>query len=91
MTKSGQIVVVETKSRGWYVNIGTVNGDPCRLWTRQFGDRRLSGSGGPLPLVMIHGMGAGIAFFCFNFDSLAADRPLYAFDLPGTCVTIVGH
>ena len=35
------------------------------------------------PLVMIHGMGAGLGFFCLNFDTLAKHRTVYAIDLPG--------
>lgn len=76
------ISVVRTKSRGWYVDIGTINNHPCRIWTRQFGSKTVTNEG-PLPLVMIHGMGAGLAFFCKNFDDLAESRPLYALDLPG--------
>jgi abhydrolase domain-containing protein 4 len=70
---------VETESIGFYVNIGTVNGEECRIWTRKFG---LEGSG-DIPLVMIHGMGAGLAMFALNFDSLAKHRVVYAIDLPG--------
>lgn len=32
---------------------------------------------------MIHGFGAGIGFWVLNYDTLAANRPLYAIDLPG--------
>ena len=35
------------------------------------------------PLVMVHGMGAGLGFFSLNFDKLAKDRTVYAIDLPG--------
>ncbi len=35
------------------------------------------------PLVMIHGMGAGLGFFSLNFDKLVKDRTVYAIDLPG--------
>jgi len=72
---------VNTKSEGFYVNIGPVieGGQDCRIWTRKFGD---SPGSGP-PLVMIHGMGAGLAMFSLNIDSLAKDRTIYALDLPG--------
>jgi pimeloyl-ACP methyl ester carboxylesterase len=32
---------------------------------------------------MIHGMGAGLAFYALNFDELAKNRTVYAIDLPG--------
>ncbi len=85
-------------SRGKFVDAGSVNGDPCRIWTRSFNDKSqscASGEGecsspGPLlPLVMLHGMASGGALFCLNFPGLAkADkdgrkRTVYALDLPG--------
>jgi len=69
---------VQTSSEGFYVNIGMVNGTECRIWTRKFG---LEGSG--VPLVMVHGMGAGLTMFALNYDSLAKERTVYAIDLPG--------
>jgi len=67
-------------SRAWYVDIGTVvNGNPCRIWTRKFG----SDKSNKAPLVMVHGMAAGVAFFALNVGDLAAERDVYAFDLPG--------
>lgn len=70
---------ITTKSEGFYVNVGPVRegGEDCRIWTRRFG----TGSG--TPLVMVHGMGAGLAMFALNLDSLARDRTVYALDLPG--------
>ena len=70
---------VKTESKGFYVNIGTVNGEECRIWTRKFGPEKSV----KVPLVMIHGMGAGVAMFALNFDSLAQERLVYAIDLPG--------
>jgi pyruvate dehydrogenase E2 component (dihydrolipoamide acetyltransferase) len=35
------------------------------------------------PIVMIHGFGADLSTWMFNQDALAADRPVYALDLPG--------
>ena len=32
---------------------------------------------------MVHGMGAGVGFWVLNFASLAAKRPVYAFDVLG--------
>jgi len=33
--------------------------------------------------VMVHGMGAGLALFVLNYQSLTKDRQVYAIDLPG--------
>ena len=71
---------VETPSEGFYVNIGKVNDEECKIWTRIFSHRNDYKS---IPLVMVHGMGAGLAMFAMNFDSLAKDRVVYAIDLPG--------
>jgi len=70
---------VQTHSEGYYVNLGKVNGDECRVWTRRFHSPNSSCT----PLVMVHGMGAGLAMFALNYDSLAKHRPVYALDLPG--------
>jgi len=70
---------VETDSVGFFVNIGLVRGEECRVWTRKFGPDLP----GQVPLVMVHGMGAGLALFVMNYDSLAANRTVYALDLPG--------
>ena len=36
-----------------------------------------------VPLVMMHGMGAGLALFCHNYPSLVNGTTVYAIDLPG--------
>jgi pyruvate dehydrogenase E2 component (dihydrolipoamide acetyltransferase) len=35
------------------------------------------------PVLMIHGFGADLSTWMFNQEALAADRPVYAIDLPG--------
>ncbi len=63
------------------MDVGEMNGDSCRIWTRRFGPPAANGA--KVPLVMIHGMGAGLALFALNYDELAKDRTVYAIDLPG--------
>jgi len=69
----------KAKSTGFYVNAGSVNGQEVRIWTRKFGEN----TPGRVPLVMMHGMGAGLAMFVLNLESLASNRLVYAIDLPG--------
>lgn len=35
------------------------------------------------PIVMLHGFGAGIAFWLMNLEEISENRPLYAIDLLG--------
>ena len=39
----------------------------CKVWTRVFNP----GVKDKCPLVMIHGMGAGLALFAMNFDEIS--------------------
>lgn len=70
---------VNTPSQGFYVNLGEVNGEECRVWTRRFVKEGSRGA----PLVMVHGMGAGLAMFALNYDSIARSHEVYSLDLPG--------
>lgn len=63
------------------MDIGPVVGPADKIWTLSFNTEAPK-----TPLVLIHGLGAGVALWCLNIDSLAATRPVYAFDLLGKLV-----
>ncbi|XP_065166576.1 (Lyso)-N-acylphosphatidylethanolamine lipase isoform X3 [Atheta coriaria] len=67
-----------TTYRGWFVDVGPVVGPADRIWTIS-----MNVESPRTPLVMLHGLGAGVALWCMNLDALAANRPVYAFDLLG--------
>ncbi|XP_023335546.1 1-acylglycerol-3-phosphate O-acyltransferase ABHD5 [Eurytemora carolleeae] len=71
---------IQTPSEGFYVYVGTVNGHDCNIWTRKFKGKS---NNKKEPLVMMHGMGAGLAMFAMNIDNLCEDTDVYAIDLPG--------
>lgn len=60
------------------MDIGPVVGDSDKIWTIS-----LNTESPRTPLVMLHGMGAGVGFWVMNLDSLAEHRPVYAIDLLG--------
>jgi len=70
---------VKTKSEGKYVEVKMDERTHCKVWTRVFNP----GVQDKSPLVMVHGMGSGLALFAMNFDQVCQDRTVYAIDLPG--------
>lgn len=72
---------VDTKSEGWYVEVEVDGAEKCRIWTRKFASNQDSDDKDAL--VMLHGMGAGLGFYCMNYDELCQSRVVYALDLPG--------
>lgn len=63
------------------VNIGPVVGDEdCEIWTLSMNEHLRSETNEKIPLVLLHGFAAGLAFWTLNFDCLGADRPVYAID-----------
>lgn len=64
--------------RGWYVDIGPVVGTDDKIWTIS-----LNHESTRTPVVLLHGLGSGVALWCLNLDSLAATRPVYAIDILG--------
>ncbi|XP_069675693.1 (Lyso)-N-acylphosphatidylethanolamine lipase isoform X1 [Periplaneta americana] len=64
--------------RGWYVDIGPVVGPADKIWTIS-----LNQESSKTPILLLHGLGAGVALWCLNLDHLAATRPVYAIDVLG--------
>ncbi|CAH0401187.1 unnamed protein product [Chilo suppressalis] len=69
---------LKTTYKRFYVDIGSVVGSSDKIWTIS-----LNNESPKTPLVMLHGMGAGVALWCPNLDAFAATRPVYAMDLLG--------
>uniref|UniRef100_A0A0C9REI2 ABHD4 protein n=1 Tax=Fopius arisanus TaxID=64838 RepID=A0A0C9REI2_9HYME len=64
--------------RGWYVDIGPCVGTADKIWTIALNEDAPN-----TPIVLLHGLGAGVALWCLNLDSLSTERPVYAMDLLG--------
>ncbi|XP_049815076.1 1-acylglycerol-3-phosphate O-acyltransferase ABHD5 isoform X2 [Schistocerca nitens] len=69
---------LKTTYRGWYVDIGPVVGSSDKIWTIS-----LNEDSPRTPIVLLHGLAAGVALWCLNLDALARTRPVYAIDLLG--------
>ncbi|XP_022903322.1 (Lyso)-N-acylphosphatidylethanolamine lipase-like isoform X2 [Onthophagus taurus] len=69
---------IKTAYRGWFVDIGPVVGPSDKIWTISLNIESKN-----TPLVLLHGLGSGVALWCLNLDTLAASRPVYAVDLLG--------
>nr|CAH7733957.1 unnamed protein product [Callosobruchus chinensis] len=70
--------IVRTPHRGFFVDIGPVVGNSDKIWTIS-----LNTESPKTPLVLLHGLGAGVALWCLNLEALSSPRPVYAIDLLG--------
>ncbi|XP_058064394.1 (Lyso)-N-acylphosphatidylethanolamine lipase isoform X1 [Anopheles bellator] len=63
---------------GRFVNIGRCVGEEDKIWTIG-----LNTDSPNTPLVLLHGLGAGVALWVLNLEELARERPVYAIDVLG--------
>lgn len=60
------------------MDIGPVVGTSDKVWTIS-----LNEDSEKMPILLLHGLGAGVALWCLNLDALASTRPVYAIDILG--------
>ncbi|XP_046843589.1 1-acylglycerol-3-phosphate O-acyltransferase ABHD5-like [Xenia sp. Carnegie-2017] len=65
---------VDVPYEGKYITTSKNN----RIWTVVFNP-----SGSKTPVLMVHGLGAGLGIWVMNIKELCKDRPVYTFDLLG--------
>ncbi|XP_058455965.1 (Lyso)-N-acylphosphatidylethanolamine lipase [Malaya genurostris] len=64
--------------RGMFVDIGPCVGEADKIWTIS-----MNSESNRTPILMLHGLGAGVALWVLNLDEIAKQRPLYAIDILG--------
>uniref|UniRef100_A0A182V5V4 AB hydrolase-1 domain-containing protein n=1 Tax=Anopheles merus TaxID=30066 RepID=A0A182V5V4_ANOME len=69
---------LKTPYRGSFVDVGHCVGEADKIWTLS-----LNTESPNVPLVLVHGLGAGVALWVLNLDALARERPVYAIDVLG--------
>jgi len=69
---------IKTSYDAKFVNTPSGDSEENKIWTLVFNKESEK-----LPLVLVHGFGAGVGLWCLNLDALASERPVYAFDILG--------
>jgi abhydrolase domain-containing protein 4 len=65
--------------RCFYVDLGSCVGRDDKIWTLHAPNNTQEKT----PLLLVHGLGAGIALWVLNLDTFAKNRPVYAIDMLG--------
>ncbi|KAG5679037.1 hypothetical protein PVAND_008638 [Polypedilum vanderplanki] len=64
--------------RRYHVDIGKCVGKNDKIWTFEMNEKSEN-----IPIVLLHGFGAGMAFWALNLEALGTNNPVYAFDILG--------
>ncbi|KAL7050434.1 hypothetical protein ACKWTF_004082 [Chironomus riparius] len=62
----------------YHVKIGKCVGNDDKIWTFEMNTDNTK-----VPIVLLHGFGAGMAFWALNLETLGEYHPIYAFDILG--------
>jgi len=69
---------IKSPFKRYHVKLGQCVGENDEVWTFS-----MNTESAKVPIVLLHGFGAGNAFFAMNFEELAREHPVYAFDTLG--------
>jgi len=72
------ILGVKKPFRRFYVDIGKCVGENDQIWTLAMNTESKN-----TPIILMHGFGAGMAFWTMNLEELAENNPVYAIDTLG--------
>lgn len=69
---------IKAPFKRFYVKLGKCVGDDDKIWTVAMNTESKN-----TPIVLLHGFGAGSAFWAMNLEELSQDHPVYALDTLG--------
>lgn len=78
MTQFLLLVEIKAPFKRYHVKLGRCVGEDDEIWTFSMNTESKN-----VPIVLLHGFGAGSAFWAMNLEELAQDNPVYAFDTLG--------
>lgn len=72
------LLEIKAPLKRYHVKLGRCVGDDDKIWTIAMNTESQN-----VPIVLLHGFGAGSAFWAMNLEELAQDHPVYAIDTLG--------